>query len=243
MKTRKITKEQLVSMVRKMVKEAIEKHKSQKKTIKEGLVDQLMDMAFDYDEIIEEVIKKMKNEEVIKVFKHISKMFSVPLKKKDIKTQESRIRWLEEVADDAPLNEIFDEIEISLSPKRLNQILLTIIQENPEIEECKMSQKKTIKEEKSVKKLTVEDIREMVREAIREAKGEKWMQKAVHPSRKGELRSKMGAKEGENIPLADLEKKKTALQKKGEGDKKLSAADRKELQQIIFAINARKAKK
>lgn len=39
-----------------------------------------------------------------------------------------------------------------------------------------------------------------------EEKGEKWIQKAIDPSKKGALRKKLGAKEGEPIPAGKLEK-------------------------------------
>lgn len=70
-----------------------------------------------------------------------------------------------------------------------------------------------------------------------------WMQEAVNPKEKGELRKKMKKKPGETLSLSELEKEKKRLQEKGKGDKKLSPADREKLQQIIFAINAMKAKK
>lgn len=82
-----------------------------------------------------------------------------------------------------------------------------------------------------------------VNDIIAVAKKEKWMQKAVNPKEKGELRKKMKAKPGEALSLTELEKEKKRLQEKGKGDKKLSPADREKLQQIIFAINAKKSKK
>ena len=44
-------------------------------------------------------------------------------------------------------------------------------------------------------------------------KEEKWIQKAINPAEKGELRKKLGAKEGENIPAKKLAK---AAKMKGE---------------------------
>lgn len=72
---------------------------------------------------------------------------------------------------------------------------------------------------------------------------EKWMQKAVDPKKKGELHTKLGIPQDETIPMSTLTAKKKELQKKGEGDKKLSAADKETLSQIQFAINAKRAKK
>lgn len=70
-----------------------------------------------------------------------------------------------------------------------------------------------------------------------------WMQDAVNPKEKGELRKKMKAKPGESIPDSKLKSEKKKLQEKAKGDKKLSKADRERLSQIQFALNARKSKK
>ena len=62
---------------------------------------------------------------------------------------------------------------------------------------------------------------------------EKWIQEAI--KRPGALREKMGAKEGEKIPKGKISAKISALQKEGEGDKKLSAAKRTLLKQLVLA--------
>lgn len=69
---------------------------------------------------------------------------------------------------------------------------------------------------------------------------EKWIQKAV--KRPGALHKALGIPEDEEIPMVLLRKKKAELQKKGEGDKKLSPSDSKLLKQIIFAINTKTLK-
>lgn len=69
----------------------------------------------------------------------------------------------------------------------------------------------------------------------------KWMQKAVNPKEKGELHRKLNIPEDEKIPTSVLEEKKKKLQEKGKGDKKLLKSERETLQQIQFALNARKA--
>lgn len=66
----------------------------------------------------------------------------------------------------------------------------------------------------------------------------KWMQAAV--KKPGALSKELGVPEEENIPMDLLQKKKAALSKKAEGDKKLSAHERKLLQRINFAITAKK---
>ena len=66
----------------------------------------------------------------------------------------------------------------------------------------------------------------------------KWMQAAV--KKPGALSKELGIPEEENIPMDVLQKKKAALSKKAEGDKKLSAHERKLLQRINVAITAKK---
>lgn len=96
-----------------------------------------------------------------------------------------------------------------------------------------------------------EAIRRIVRETVRlhlmEKEEKKWMQKAgkemEKKGTKGALHRALGKKEGTKLSKSELESKKAALQKKGEGDKKLSDEDRKMLRRIIFALNAMKAKK
>lgn len=58
----------------------------------------------------------------------------------------------------------------------------------------------------------------------------KWIQKAIKPKNKGALRKKLGAKQGENIPMAKLEK----------AEKSKSATTRK---QANLAVTLRKMKK
>jgi hypothetical protein len=90
-------------------------------------------------------------------------------------------------------------------------------------------------------------VRETVKKQLQEKEEKKWMQKAgkemEKKGTKGALHRQLGKKEGEKLSKSELESKKAALQKKGEGDKKLSADERKMLRRIIFALNAMKAKK
>jgi len=71
----------------------------------------------------------------------------------------------------------------------------------------------------------------------------KWMQKAVNPKEKGELRKKMKKGPKSKLTISELEVKKKRLQEKGKGDKKMSDADRETLQQVVFAINAIRSSK
>ena len=65
----------------------------------------------------------------------------------------------------------------------------------------------------------------------------KWIKKAI--KRPGALRKKMGVKEGEKIPDAKLDKTVSRLRKTAKGDKKLSAAQRRLLQQASMAQTLR----
>jgi hypothetical protein len=70
---------------------------------------------------------------------------------------------------------------------------------------------------------------------------DKWIQGAI--KNPGALREKMGAKEGENIPKEKISSKIAQLEKEGEGDKKLSAAKRTMLKQLVLARTLGKMKK
>jgi len=71
-------------------------------------------------------------------------------------------------------------------------------------------------------------------------KEEKWIQKT--DMNKGALHKKLGVPEGEKIPLSKLKSLKNELMKKGEGDKKLSAADSKLLKQVNLALTLKNIK-
>ena len=74
---------------------------------------------------------------------------------------------------------------------------------------------------------------------VKEGK-EKWIQKTdMH---KGALHKKLGVPEGDKIPVAKLKSLKKELMKKGEGDKKLSAADSKLLKQVNLALTLKSVK-
>ena len=60
-----------------------------------------------------------------------------------------------------------------------------------------------------------------------------WIKDAI--KRPGALREKMGAKEGETIPKEKIEGKIEQLQGEGEGEKKLSKAQRTMLKQLVLA--------
>jgi len=69
---------------------------------------------------------------------------------------------------------------------------------------------------------------------------EKWIQGAI--KNPGALREKMGAKEGETIPKEKISQKISQLQGEAEGDKKLSAAKRTMLKQLVLARTLGKMK-
>jgi hypothetical protein len=66
---------------------------------------------------------------------------------------------------------------------------------------------------------------------------EKWIKKAIKEP--GALRKEMGVKKGETISVERLRKEETRLRKKGEGDKQMSAKDRKKLRQVVLAQTLR----
>jgi hypothetical protein len=74
---------------------------------------------------------------------------------------------------------------------------------------------------------------------VREGK-EKWIQKTN--MKKGALHKKLGIPEDETIPVSKLKSLKKELQAKGEGDKKMSAADLKLLKQVNMALNLKSIK-
>jgi hypothetical protein len=74
---------------------------------------------------------------------------------------------------------------------------------------------------------------------VKEAE-EKWIQKTG--MKKGALHKKLGVPEGDKIPVSKLKSLKKELMKKGEGDKKLSAADSKLLKQVNLALTLKTVK-
>lgn len=62
---------------------------------------------------------------------------------------------------------------------------------------------------------------------------DKWIQDAI--KNPGALREKMGVKEGETIPKEKIEGKIEQLQSAGEGEKKLTSAQRTMLKQLVLA--------
>lgn len=89
----------------------------------------------------------------------------------------------------------------------------------------------------------VEDLLEQIQTITNDTKqedstDEKWMQKAV--KRPGALHEKLGIPKDQKIPMSLIESEISKLRKKGEGDKKLSEEDRRYLQELIYAKNAKK---
>lgn len=72
-------------------------------------------------------------------------------------------------------------------------------------------------------------------------KEDNWMSKIKID--KGALSKELGIPEEENIPISLLQKKKRELQKKAEGDAKLSKKELRLLRRINFALNLKKMKK
>lgn len=77
-------------------------------------------------------------------------------------------------------------------------------------------------------------MRDFIEWVVEEEKGgKKWIKGAIKEP--GALRDHFGKKEGEKISDEELQTLIDRLQKKAEGDKKLSAADAKLLKQAVFA--------
>jgi hypothetical protein len=94
-------------------------------------------------------------------------------------------------------------------------------------------------------KLLVEQVVKLVTlQLLQEKKKKKekdWVSKI--DIKKGALSKDLGIPETENIPVSLLKKKKVELQKKAEGEKKLSKSDLRLLRRINFALNLKKMKK
>ncbi len=73
-----------------------------------------------------------------------------------------------------------------------------------------------------------------------EKKAEKWIQKTG--MKKGALHKKLGIPQDEKIPPSKLKSLKKELEKKAEGDKKLSASDLKLLKQVNLALTLKDVK-
>lgn len=72
-------------------------------------------------------------------------------------------------------------------------------------------------------------------------KEQNWMSKIE--IKKGALSKDLGIPEEENIPISLLKDKKRELQKKAEGDAKLTKKELRLLRRINFALNLKKMKK
>ena len=70
---------------------------------------------------------------------------------------------------------------------------------------------------------------------------EEWIKDAIKEP--GALRKSLGVKKGETIPKGELAEKKAELEEKAEGDKTLTAAQRKMLRQINLAQTLGKLRK
>lgn len=62
---------------------------------------------------------------------------------------------------------------------------------------------------------------------------DKWIEGAI--KNPGALREKLGVKDGETIPKGEIKEKISELKAQAEGDKKLSAAKKTMLKQLVLA--------
>ena len=86
-------------------------------------------------------------------------------------------------------------------------------------------------------KILKSQLKEIIREVLEE---KNWIKGAI--KKPGALRKSMGVKKGEKIPAEKINKKIATLHKKGEGDKKLTKPERKELARLNLAKTLRKMK-
>lgn len=100
-----------------------------------------------------------------------------------------------------------------------------------------MNFKKKQSRTNTVTQMKFESVSETLDQYLNEGK---WIPKDM---KKGALSKKLGIPEEKNIPMEVINKKIAALRKKGEGDKKLTAAESKTLHQLIAAKNMKKIKK
>lgn len=70
---------------------------------------------------------------------------------------------------------------------------------------------------------------------------DKWIQGAI--KNPGALREKLGVEKGEKIPKGEIASKISDLKQQAEGDKKLSAAKRTMLKQLVLARTLGEMKK
>ena len=87
-------------------------------------------------------------------------------------------------------------------------------------------------------KILKSQLKEIIREVLEE---KNWIKGAI--KKPGALRKSMGVKKGEKIPAEKINKKIATLHKKGEGDKKLTKPERKELARLNLAKTLKKMKK
>lgn len=95
-------------------------------------------------------------------------------------------------------------------------------------------------------RLTESQLIEMIEKIVREAKGEKWIQKAI--KKPGSLKKSMGKSEEEEISTTDLDKEMSKLKKKDTDPKKkgiqgLGKSDLTKLKRINLAKTLKGLKK
>jgi hypothetical protein len=95
-------------------------------------------------------------------------------------------------------------------------------------------------EDEEIEDIGEEECNECGDEMYESKDDKKWIQKTqMH---KGDLHKKLDIPEGDKIPKSKLQSLKKELMKKGEGDKKLSAADSKLLKQVNLALTLKSVK-
>jgi len=146
-----VTKLQLNAMIREAVRETIQEIKADILPDWDNPVVKLLDKGLSFSELVDKILRKMTKEEILLALGQLSRTHNVPLKKENIKTHQSRMEWLREIEKIIQWNEIFDDVEATLSSKRSNKIFNSLLKDFG-IKENKLNtkNKQTLKENRSL---------------------------------------------------------------------------------------------
>lgn len=154
------------------------------------------------------------------------KTFELDGKKFDVKEKIEKLHTSLENVSEGKLhefkNKLMNKEQFTLKDKKLLENV-----------ESALRLKKLNKDSNKLK-LTESELIDLIESIILEKKSKKWIQKT--DMEKGALHKKLGIPLDKKIPVGELKKLKNDLQKKGEGDKKLSASDLKLLKQVNLAL-------
>lgn len=160
------------------------------------------------------------------------KTFELDGKKFDVKEKMEKLHHSLENVSESKLSEYRSKLINKRYPTLRDKKLLENIESALRL--------KRINNDSGKLRLTETELIDLIESVILEKKADKWIQKT--DMEKGALHKKLGVPSDEKIPVAELKKLKRDLQKKGEGDKKLSASDLKLLKQVNLALTLKNVK-